>query len=63
VAARAAEPEAGTCAMCHRRPAEYYDLVCQECREAIERHEPWTLAFDDILFQLTQLEEDDDDAQ
>jgi hypothetical protein len=47
----AVERQAGTCGLCRRRLAEHCDVVCPECREAIERNGPWTREFDDVLWE------------
>ena len=51
--------EEGICAMCERRPADYLGLICQTCSDAVERNEPWTRAFDDVLAELRDLEEEE----
>ncbi len=46
--------------MCQRRPAQYLGLVCYECKAAVDNNEEWTTAYDDVLFQLRQLEEEEE---
>ncbi len=50
----------GVCQMCQRRPAQYLGLVCYECKAAVDNNEEWTTAYDDVLFQLRQLEEEEE---
>lgn len=49
-------PDEGLCELCRERPAEVLGLVCGPCRDAVERDEPWTHAFDDVLFRLREAE-------
>jgi hypothetical protein len=53
-------PEEGPCAICHERPAEYLDLVCWVCKDAIDANEPWTLAYEDVVFRLREAEAEAD---
>ena len=50
--------DVGVCQMCERAPAEHYGLVCFQCLDAVDRAEPWTLAYEEVLFRLRELEEE-----
>ncbi len=52
--------EEGLCELCRERPAEVLGLVCEPCREAIDRNEPWTHEHDEVLFRLREAEADED---
>jgi len=53
--------EDGLCELCHERPAEIVGLVCVTCHAAIERDEPWTHAFEEVLFRLREAEADEEE--
>jgi hypothetical protein len=48
--------EQGLCQMCGKRPADYLELICLTCQEAVEAGEPWTLKHKDLLDQLREAE-------
>ncbi len=53
--------DVGVCAMCHQRPAEYLELICDRCKEAIDNNEEWVVDYPDILFQLAELEGEEEE--
>ena len=52
--------EEGLCELCRERPAEVLGLVCQVCKDAIDRDEPWTHAHEEALFRLREAEADEE---
>jgi hypothetical protein len=52
----------GPCAMCRENLAEVHELVCGPCKDAIDAHEPWTLAHPEIIERLQQAEAEEEAA-
>jgi hypothetical protein len=53
--------EEGLCELCRERPAEVLGLVCDVCKDAIDRDEPWTHAYEEVLFRLREAEGDEEE--
>jgi len=53
--------EEGLCELCRERPAEVLGLVCDACKDAVDRDEPWTHEHEDVLFRLREAEGDEDE--
>jgi len=50
----------GLCELCHERPAEVLGLVCEPCKDAIDRDEAWTHEHEEVLFRLGEAEADEE---
>jgi len=52
--------EEGLCELCRERPAEVLGLVCDACKAAVDRDDPWTHEHEDVLFRIREAEADEE---
>ncbi len=51
----------GLCELCRERPVEVLGLVCNTCKDAVDRDEAWTHEHEELLFRLREAEGDEDE--